>query len=81
MNLNDANQAAKTEQVMLIVNIALRVLSHRALAVFTLVLNAGVCSWAMYSESWVRLAGALLFAVTSWCTVNLKPPKGLDHES
>lgn len=69
---NDAHSAARTEQMVALVNIALSVLSQRALTVIVLLLNAGVCSWAMYSESWPRLAGALLFAVTSWCTVNLK---------
>lgn len=81
MNTNDVQQAARAEQMALLVSIALKVLSQRALTIIVLLLNAGVCSWAMYSESWPRLAGALLFAVTSWCTVNLKPSKGDDHAS
>ncbi len=82
MNLTDSSQDAvsRTEHLAAMVNIALRVLSHRALTIVTLLLNAGVVGWAMYAESWQRLAGAALFAVTSWCTVNLKPPKGPDHE-
>ena len=75
---NDMEPAARTAQLALMMNLALRILSQRVLTVVTLLLNAGVCSWAMYSESWPRLAGALLFAVAAWCTVNLKPPKGED---
>ena len=78
MNRLDTDSASRTEQTVLLVGIALRVLSQRTLTIITLLLNAGVVSWAMYSESWPRLAGALLFAVASWCTVNLKPPKGED---
>jgi len=76
MNSNDMAPVEQTAQTVLLVNLALRVLSHRALTIVTLLLNAGVCAWAMWAESWPRLAGALLFAVASWCTVNLKPPKG-----
>lgn len=76
MNRNDMETAERTTQTALMLNLALRILSHRTMTIVTLLLNAGVCSWAMYSESWPRLVGALLFAVTSWCTVNLKHVKG-----
>jgi hypothetical protein len=81
MNTSDGQQAQRTELMVALVNIALRTLSVRSIMVLALLLNTGVFSWAMYSESWVRLAGAALFAVTSWCTVNLKPPKENDHAS
>ena len=77
MNSNDMKTVEQTAQTVLMINLALRILSHRAMTIITLLLNAAVCSWAMYTESWPRLAGALLFAVASWCTVNLKP-KGAD---
>ena len=64
------------EHVSVMIEIALRVLAQRSMTIIALLLNAGVVSWAMYSESWPRLAGALLFAVTSWCIINLK---GADH--
>ena len=76
MNQDDQKHAARTEKLALMVGIAMQILSHRTMTILTLLLNAAVCSWAMYTESWPRLAGALLFAVASWCTVNLKPPKG-----
>ena len=68
--------ANPVEHVSVMIEIALRVLAQRSMTIIALLLNAGVVSWAMYSESWPRLAGALLFAVTSWCIINLT---GADH--
>lgn len=73
MNLTDSNHAAKTEQMVLLMAIAMRVLGARAVTILSLLLNAGVVSWAMLSDSWVRLAGAAVFGAVSWCIVNLKP--------
>jgi hypothetical protein len=61
-----------TEHLVLLVNLGMRVLSHRVMTVVGLLLNAGITGWAISSESWVRLAGAALFAVTSWCVINLQ---------
>lgn len=76
MNLNDAQQASRTEHMLLLMTLALRVLSTRFVTIVTLLLNTGVVGWAMYSANWVSLAGATVFAVTSWCLVNLTPSKG-----
>jgi hypothetical protein len=81
MNLSDQKFAAKTEQTMLILSVALNILSLRFLTVLSLLLNTAVFSWALYSDSWVRLAGAALFAVATWCIVNLKPPKEHQNET
>lgn len=69
---NDMQEAQRIETMMVVINIAMRILSSRVITVISLLLNAAVVSWAMYSESWVRLAGAAIFCVASWCTVNLK---------
>jgi len=77
----DQKHAERVEQTMLIISVGLNVLSLRALTVLSLLLNTGVFSWALYSDSWVRLLGAALFAVATWCIVNLKPPKEQKHET
>lgn len=80
MNNDDLKHVARTEQLAQLAEIAMRVVSLRLLMILSLLLNTGVICWAMYSDSWVRLAGALVFAVSSWCTINLKALlKGNDH--
>lgn len=81
MNLTDSNQAQNIDTKLAILTIAMQLVSLRILTTISLLLNAGVVSWAMWTESWIRLAGAAVFAITSWCIVNLKPPKGPDHEA
>jgi hypothetical protein len=75
---DDLSQATRLEITGQLVGIALRVLSTRTLVLISLLLNTGVFVWAMSCATWLHLAGAATFAVTSWCTVNLQPPKG--HE-
>jgi hypothetical protein len=79
MNLNDlpvSEQRPKLDAAAQIVMIGIQVLSVRALVLISLLLNTGVFAWAIWEGTWIRLVGAAAFAVTSWCTVNLKPPKG-----
>jgi hypothetical protein len=76
MNHEEAKHVAHAERTMLMMGIALRVLGARVVTITTLLLNAGVTSWAMWSDSWVRLAGAAVFGITSWCLVSLKPREG-----
>ena len=75
MNLNDLppeapQQAAKLDYSAQIVMIGIRVLSVRALVLISLLLDTGIFAWAINEGSWIRLAGATIFAVASWCTVN-----------
>lgn len=67
MNLNDP----ATVQALL--TMALKALSLRLLTLVALLLNTGVFVWAMSADSWVRMAGAFGFAVTSWCVIYLRP--------
>ena len=78
MNNSEARHVQSADNLAQLVNIALKILSQRVMTVMSLLLNAGVCSWAMYTESWLRLAVAAVFAVASWCTLHLKPPGGND---
>ena len=73
MNLTDSTSAAKLEQMVAIMSIAVRVLSARLVTILSLALNTGVVIYAMVGDSWVRLAAAAVFGAASWCIVNLKP--------
>lgn len=78
MNSNDMNEVAKAEQMMVFVSIGMRVLGQRSLEILALALNAGIFSWAMYSDTWPRIVGAAIFGLVTWFLVNYK---GAPHES
>jgi hypothetical protein len=71
---NDVEQAAQTAHTMMVLlNIAIKVLSAEVVTFFALSLDAGVFVWAIQTESTIRLVGAVLFTVASWCLIHLRP--------
>lgn len=73
MNQQDLPAVSKAEQTAMLVSIALRLVSQRLVTVLVLLLNTGIFGWAMFTESWPRIAAAAIFAVASWCLVYLRP--------
>ena len=71
MNQSEVEQI----RVQQIIALGLRALSMQALTVFALVLDAAIFAWAIGTESYVRLAGAVLFALAAWSLLYLRPRK------
>lgn len=69
----DQERQTQRETVM---RIALDVLSHRALTLIALILNAGSAGWCMINPDALRVVTALLFAVTTWCLINIRHRQG-----
>lgn len=73
--LLETDQAAQSQRALLL-KIALDVLSHRSLTLIAMLLNAGAAAWCMINPDWIRAVTALLFAVTTWCLINIRHTKG-----
>jgi len=73
----EAKQRALAEFAHL-VNVGLKALSTKILTLAALLADAGLFGWAMVDGAWSKIAAAALFAIASWCLVNLKP-KGNDQ--
>jgi hypothetical protein len=76
---NIATQEARLSQLAGLVNLGIRVLSSQALTILALLLDAGLFGWALETESWIRVAGATLFAVAAWCLIYLRPRSGVSQ--
>lgn len=73
---NEKEQAAvrRTELLAVVVDLGMKLITARLMAILALFLDAGMFAWALSSESWLRLAGASIFAIASWCIINLQKP-------
>lgn len=78
MNHADQDPVGRAALVAALVNIAIRVLSGRVMILVMLTIDAAAFGYAMVTESWMRLAGAVILAAVAWATVHLKLP---DKES
>lgn len=81
--MNETDQVAVAQDLQkrlsamhTVVSVMLRVLSMQVLTLLALFLDAGVFAWAITSESWVRIAGATLFAVSTFCLLHVRPKGG-----
>jgi hypothetical protein len=63
VNEQDIEHVKRTEHLAVLVNIAMRVLTQRALALLPILTSIGFAVWAMLAESWLKLAGAALVGV------------------
>jgi hypothetical protein len=84
MNSSDQIHAENAATAARLVQVALQILSMRAIVLVQLALNTGAFAWALAGEHWMRLAGAAVFAIANWCVVHVKPPQpsqGADHGS
>jgi len=64
-------QARRAEQVAVVLDVALRVVTRRVLTLAALFAVTGMFGWAMVQGGYDRLAVAGVFAVACWCLVNL----------
>jgi hypothetical protein len=80
MNNADTDPVGRAAHLAALVTIAIRVLSARTMTMLMLAIDAVAFGFAIYSESWIRLAGATVLAAVAWGTVNVKmPTKEDDH--
>ena len=63
----------RAELIATLIDLGLKVISSRLIMIFTLLLDTGIFAWAMFADSWMRLASATIFAIASWCIVYLRP--------
>lgn len=66
----------KTEASLLvqqIISVGLKALSGRILTTIALMGDVVFFVWVMAVPTWERLLGAVLFAIASYCVVNVKP--------
>lgn len=69
-----AQRSAERQQLTAaLINIGLNALSQRLVTILALLLDTGIFAWAISTESWVRLAGAVAFSVAAWCVIHLHP--------
>lgn len=66
----------RQERREIVLKIALDVLSHRFLTLIAMLLNAGAAAWCMINPDVLRAVTALLFAVTTWCLINIRHRQG-----
>lgn len=80
MDESDRLKIEKAEQEQaqrtMVLKIALDVLSYRTLTLIAMLLNAGVAIWCMLYPDALRAVTALLFAVTTWCLINIRHRQG-----
>jgi ABC-type siderophore export system fused ATPase/permease subunit len=57
-----------------VIGIGIRALSARMLTTITLVADLGLFAWAIASGSWLSLAAAVLFAISTYCVLYVRPP-------
>lgn len=55
--------------LLAVVNIAVRVLNHRLMALLTLIMTFALFCWAMYLGDWLRFAVAGAFGITIFLPV------------
>jgi hypothetical protein len=67
----EQERARRTDEAAMLVDIGLKILSKRTLTLVALMADALMFGWAMYWGEWPRLAVAAVFAIASWCLVNL----------
>lgn len=70
--MNDTLPSEDPRSLAAVLNIALRILSLRALIILGLVLDAAMFGWAMWAGGYDRLAIAGTFAVAAWTLVHLR---------
>ena len=75
---NEADQMEIERQQTLAVlrqeamKMALAALSTRLLTLAAMLLNSGAVAWCMINPDVLRVVAALMFAVTTWCLINIR---------
>ena len=67
--------------LLAVVNIAVRVLNHRLMALLTLIMTFALFCWAMYLGDWLRFAVAGAFGITIFLPVLWKGEHRDDENS
>ena len=62
------------EMAQKVIAIGMRALSARMLTTITLIADLLLFAWAVASASWISLAGAVLFAVATYCVLYVRLP-------
>lgn len=76
------NKTEATQLMQQIINVGIRLLSARFLTAVALLGDCILFGWAMASGGWDRIAAAVLFAIATWCLVNVKyERKAHDHQA
>lgn len=71
--LTAQRSAERQQMTAALIDIGLRALSQRVVTILTLLLDTGIFAWAISTESWIRLAGAVAFSIATWCVVHFRP--------
>lgn len=74
------NKTEATQLMQAMISVGLRALSVRILTTVALLGDCVLFGWAMASGGWDRLAAAVLFAVATWCLVNVKYERKVSNE-
>lgn len=75
MQLALEEKSEALEQTMRIIRVGLDALGARMLTTLALVGDFVLFAWFFFAGGWERLAAAVLFAIATWCLLNLKLPK------
>lgn len=69
----------QTRQMVRLIDLALKALSTRLLTTIALIGDCLLFAWSAVTGSWVALSAAVLFAMATWCLVNVHYSGGKDE--